>query len=320
AHAVHYTHQCGILHRDLKPTNVLLTAAGTPKITDFGLAKVLDADTSPTGSETLLGTPSYMAPEQATGDAKKVGAPADVYSLGAILYELLTGHAPFQGDTPLDTLEQVRTQEPVPPRRLRRSVSVDLETICLKCLEKEPSERYPSAEALADDLHCFLEGQPIQARPVPAWRRLWRSARRRPTLVAGALAGAALVCLVLAGWSYFRAADQRARHRAEEKYQQFVQRRDEAFLYGLLAPDEGSLFLGAEAAANWKTAESAAREALAIAGVEVGSATTDLAPGFPAPRKAEMAADCYSLLLVLASVRGQQPLPGEEGKERYREA
>ena len=320
ARAVHYTHQRGILHRDLKPTNVLLTAGGTPKITDFGLAKVLDADVGPTRSETLLGTPSYMAPEQAAGDTTKVGASADVYSLGAILYELLTGRAPFQGATPLCTLEQVRTQEPVPPRRWRRSLSVDLETICLKCLEKEPGKRYPSAEALADDLRCFLEGQPIRARPVPVWQRLWRSARRRPALVAWALGVAALVCLLLSAGSYFQAADQRARHRAEEKYRQFVQRRDEALVYGLLAPDEGGLFLGTEGAADLKTAESAAREALALAGVEAESETAALAPGFPAPRQAETAADCYTLLLVLASVRGQQSPPGEGGKERYQEA
>jgi serine/threonine-protein kinase len=333
ARAVHYTHQRGILHRDLKPTNVLLTAAGTPKITDFGLAKILDADTGPTRSETFLGTPSYMAPEQAAGDAKKVGAPADVYSLGAILYELLTGRAPFQGATPLSTLEQVRTQEPVPPRQMRRSVSRDLETVCLKCLEKEPFKRYPSAEALADDLRRFLAGQPIQARPVPAWQKLWRCARRRPALVAWTLVAAALVGLLLIAWYYFRAADQLAGHRAKEKYRQFVRRRDKALVYGLLTPDEGALFLGGEAAGNLKTAESAAREALALAGVEVESGTVSIDSGFPSPRKAQMAADSYTLLLVLASVRAQQlppltlPSPplgrvqGDgRGKERYREA
>jgi serine/threonine-protein kinase len=326
ARAVHYTHQHGILHRDLKPTNVLLTADGTPKITDFGLAKILDAGAGPTRSETLLGTPSYMAPEQAASDPKKVGAPADVYSLGAILYELLTGRAPFQGATPLAALEQVRTQEPVPPRRLRRSVSVDLETICLKCLEKEPGQRYPSAEALADDLKRFLEGQPIQARPAPVWQRLWRSARRHPALVAFTLGGVAFVCLLLAAWSYFRTADQLARHRGEEKYQRFVERRNEALFYGLIAPDEGALFLGGEAAGNLKTAESAAREALALAGVNLESETATLAPGFPAPRKDEVAADCYALLVVLASVRAQAPpahapdTSSPEEKERCREA
>jgi tetratricopeptide (TPR) repeat protein len=320
ARAVHGMHQRGILHRDLKPTNVLLTMDGTPKIADFGLAKLLDADSGLTRSETLLGTPSYMAPEQAAGDTKKVGVPADVYSLGAILYELLTGRAPFQGTTPLSTLLLVRNQEPVPPRRWRRWVSLDLETICLKCLEKEPGKRYPSALALADDLHCFVEGRPIQARPVPLWQRLWKSARRRPTLVAGVLGALALVGLLLTAWSYFRAADQLGRHRAEQRYQQFVQRRNEALVYGLLAPDEGALFLGAEAAANLKTAESAAREALALAGLEAASEEAALAPGFPAPRRAEMASDCYALLLVLASVRGGEFLPAEAGKERYREA
>jgi tetratricopeptide (TPR) repeat protein/predicted Ser/Thr protein kinase len=320
ARAVHYMHRRGILHRDLKPNNVLLTADGLPKIADFGLAKVLDADISPSGSQALLGTPSYMAPEQAAGDTKMVGAPADVYSLGAIMYELLTGRAPFQGATPLSILEQVRTQEPVPPRRLRRSVSPDLETICLKCLEKEPGKRYASAEALADDLRCFVEGQPIQARPVPVWQRLWRCARRRPALVAWTLVAAALVCLLLTAWSYFRAAGQLAGHRSEEKYQQFIQRRNEALIYGLLAPDEGALFLGAEAVANRKTAESAAREALALAGVDVGSEAVSLDPGFPALRKVEIAADCYALLLVLASIRARQPLPDDGGNERYREA
>src|SRR5207253_2968386 len=225
-----------------KPSNVLLTADGTPKITDFGLAKLLDADPGPTRSETVLGTPNYMAPEQAAGDSKAVGPPADVYSLGAILYELLTGRVPFRGATPLSTLEQVRTQEPVPPRRWRPSVSVDLETICLKCLEKEPAKRYPSALALADDLRCLLAGPPIQARPTALGQRLWRSARRHPLRVAWAVGAAALAGLLLTAGSYFRAAEQLTRHRAEDRYQQFVQRRDEALFYGLLAPDQGALF------------------------------------------------------------------------------
>jgi tetratricopeptide (TPR) repeat protein len=320
ARAVQYMHQRGILHRDLKPNNVLLTADGTPKITDFGLAKLLDAGAGPTQTETMIGTPSYMAPEQAASDAQKVGPPADVYSLGAILYELLTGRVPFHGDTPLSTLEQVRTQAPVPPRRVRRCVSVDLETICLKCLEKEPGRRYTNAGALADDLRCFLEGRPIRARPVPVWQRFGKAAARRPALVAWALGAAALVCLVLTACWHFRVADRLASHRAEEKYQQFVRLRDEALLYGLLAPDEGALFLGAEAAANLHTAESAAREALALAGVEAESGTAAPGSGFPASRQAEVAADCYAMLLVLASVRGQQPVPGAGGKERDQEA
>jgi tetratricopeptide (TPR) repeat protein len=320
ARAVHYMHQRGILHRDLKPSNVLLMDDGTPKITDFGLAKVLDADGGPSRSQALLGTPNYMAPEQAAGDTQKVGVSADVYSLGAILYELLTGRAPFQGATPLETLEQVRTREPVPPRRWRRSASRDLETICLKCLEKEPGKRYPSALALADELRRFLEKQPIQARPVPAWQRLWKCTRRRPARVAWIVVVAALAGLLLTAGSYFRAADRLTVHRAEEKYRQFVQHRNEALVYGLLAPDEGALFLGGDAAANRRTAESAARQALALAGVDVETRAVSMDPNFPALRKSEMAADCYALLLVLASARGQSSLPGEAGRERYQVA
>jgi tetratricopeptide (TPR) repeat protein len=326
ARAVHSMHQRGILHRDLKPTNVLVTADGTPKISDFGLAKVLDADMSPTRSETFFGTPSYMAPEQAGGDAKKIGPLADVYSLGAILYELLAGHAPFQGATPLATLVQVRGDEPISPRRLRPSLSRDLETICLKCLEKEPGQRYSSAAALADDLHRFLEGKPTQARPIPVWQRLGRSARRHPARVGWALATAILFGLLLTAWFYFQAADQLAPHRAEEQYQRFNRLRNEAFLYGLLAPDEGALFLGTEVAANLQNAESAARQALALAGMAETSGKGDLGAAFPAHRKAELAADCYALLLVLAAAQEHAPVAAASGsaspggKERYQEA
>src|SRR5262249_5584620 len=153
--------------------------------TDFGLAKFLDdAPTvgeltaqvrgGPTQTGAVLGTPSYMAPEQAGGNAAQVGPRADIYSLGAILYELLTGRPPFQADTPVETLLLVRSEEPVPPRRLRPQLPRDLETICLKCLEKEPGRRYQSATALADDLRRFLAGKPVLARPVSVWQRCWR--------------------------------------------------------------------------------------------------------------------------------------------------
>lgn len=182
AGAMHFAHQHGIVHRDLKPGNVLMTTTGVPKVTDFGLAKRIDgeAQSSQTEAGSILGTPSYMAPEQAKGAITEIGPLADVYSLGAVLYHLVTGRPPFVGSTLLETLEQVRSQEPVAVRQLLPKAPRDLETICLKCLQKEPKKRYADAEALSRDIGHFLTGEPIEARAVGPFGRFWRWCRRHP--------------------------------------------------------------------------------------------------------------------------------------------
>jgi len=184
ARAIDHAHRMQLVHRDLKPSNILLTEDGTPKVADFGLAKFLDPDApGVTHNNAILGTPSYMAPEQALGRAD-VGPPADVYALGAILYECLTGRPPFKAATVLETLDQVRTQEPVAPRSLNPAVPRDLETVCLQCLRKDPARRYASAEAFADDLGRFLRGEPVHARPIGPVERTVRWVRRRPVVAA----------------------------------------------------------------------------------------------------------------------------------------
>ena len=194
AQAVQFAHEKGVIHRDLKPANVLLDSSGRPRVTDFGLAKRVTGDSGLTASGQVLGTPSYMPPEQARGELDQIGPASDVYALGAILYTLLTGRPPFQAANPMETLSQVLRQEPVPLRQLNAGVPRNLETICLKCLQKEPQHRYESAQAMAADLSRWLSGRPIAARPAGGPERLWRWCRRNP--VVAALTSAVAVVLV----------------------------------------------------------------------------------------------------------------------------
>jgi serine/threonine protein kinase/tetratricopeptide (TPR) repeat protein len=225
ARAMQVAHERGIIHRDLKPANILLARIGNqssmiraresdtqslppshwsrttiPKIADFGLAKHVDDDSGQTKSGTILGTPSYMAPEQAEGKTRDVGPAADIYALGTILYELLVGRPPFRAGSPIDTIRQVVEQEPIRPRQLEPRVPLDLETICLKCLEKQPERRFATAGDLADDLRRFIDGDPVHARPTPSWERAWKWGKRRPAVVAllgvSLLAGISMVLFI----------------------------------------------------------------------------------------------------------------------------
>ena len=209
-------HRQGVVHRDLKPSNILLSAEGAPKVADFGLAKLLDADSRLTRTDSVLGSPSYMAPEQADGKARKIGPAADLYAMGAILYELLTGRPPFRGETVLDTLQQVRTAEPVPPSRLVPGLPRDAETVTLKCLHKDPEKRYASAAALAEDLRRFRADEPILARPVgwPERARLWY--RRNPAQAASAASVAAALLLGTAVSTAFAVAARTEARRARD--------------------------------------------------------------------------------------------------------
>jgi WD40 repeat protein/serine/threonine protein kinase len=264
ARAVYAVHRCGIIHRDLKPANILLQSVGaaedakarkgsvtvglalgdsasstvvdsTPKITDFGLAKLVkdqptDRDLTQPGQ--ALGTPSYMAPEQAWGKVQAVGPAADIYALGAILYELVTGKPPFEGETPTETILQLLSQEPVPPTHLRPALPRDLETICLKCLEKEPRKRYASAEALAEDLRRFQAGEPIKARPVSAAERVYRWCRRRPMVAALLAVTAASILALIATALVYNASLQQAlakiQQQAEREHEQLAEIRKQA--------------------------------------------------------------------------------------------
>jgi WD40 repeat protein len=222
ARAVHHAHEQGIVHRDLKPGNVLLTREGVPKIGDFGLALLAESESGGTDSGTVLGTASYLPPEQTDSRRGVVGPAADTYGLGAILYETLTGRPPFQGENQVETILQVLTAEPMSPQQLQPRVPRDLETICLKCLEKRPGQRYPSALALAEDLARFLEGKPIKARPVRPWERALKWARRRPAvaLLSALCLGVVLVAFGLVTWQWHEADTARLQETEQrQRYQ-----------------------------------------------------------------------------------------------------
>jgi serine/threonine-protein kinase len=241
AETIHVVHDAGILHRDLKPSNILLTSKGDPKITDFGLAKLLAGDNQLTTDNCLLGTPCYMPPEQASANSGSVGRPGDVYSLGAILYELITGRPPFLGVTILDTLSLIRDREPVPCRASQPKTPRDLETICLKCLEKMPERRYSTAAALATDLERFLAGEAIEARR-PSWKeQAVRWYRRKPGIailsLSLALAIIAGFCGILWQWRQTADAHQLAEQRATE-----IQQKSERLKGAIALVEQGHVF------------------------------------------------------------------------------
>src|SRR6476660_44118 len=196
ARTVHYAHEHGILHRDIKPGNILLDAKGEPHLTDFGLARLVEADSTVTGTLEVMGTPSYMAPEQAVGNNASVGKATDVYGLGAVFYELLTGHPPFAGGTTYQTIRLLLGTEPRQPRLWNRKIARDLSTICLKCLEKDPKRRYSSALALAEDLEHWLKHEPIQAKRSGFFTHARKWMRRKPDITALIAALAALATAI----------------------------------------------------------------------------------------------------------------------------
>jgi len=213
AWAIHHAHERGILHRDLKPANILIDRQGEPHITDFGLAKRLEGHSEMTASGVIMGTPSYMSPEQAEGKNRQLTTASDIFSLGSILYQLLTGKTPFAGETGFEIIKRVIESEPARPRELSSNIDRDLETICLRCLQKQPQRRYLSAGGLARDLENWLEGKPIAARPVSDWERLWKWVRRHPAIsgLSSAIVMSILVGLFAVSWQWRLTAEANVR-------------------------------------------------------------------------------------------------------------
>jgi tetratricopeptide (TPR) repeat protein/tRNA A-37 threonylcarbamoyl transferase component Bud32 len=252
ARAVHHAHQRGVLHRDLKPSNVLLDDQGEPHLTDFGLAKLARQNQDFTQTLAVLGTPHYMAPEQAAGKARELTTAADIYSLGAMLYELLAGRPPFRGESAWEVLRQAQTLEPVPPRRLNSAVDRDLEIICLKCLEKDPRRRYDTAEELAKDLNHWLAGEPIQARPTKLPERALKWARRNPALATLIVLAHLLFAAGLGGvlWQWRRAENHATRAKAHQRQAEAQALRSQQvaqFMREMLSGVDPSVALGRDA-------------------------------------------------------------------------
>lgn len=268
ARAMSYAHERGIVHRDLKPANVLLTQEGEPKITDFGLAKQMEDSSGQTQSGAIMGTPSFMSPEQALGQTKEIGPCSDVYALGAMIYDMLTGRPPFRASSVLDTLEQVRRQEPAPPRQFQSTIPVDLETICLKCLRKDPRQRYDSAMALAEDVERYLRGEPIAARPVGRLERAYRWSRRNPVVAALMTTVAILLLsgtaigwsLTLVAWAERDRADGEALKATQQK-QRAIASAEEAGKQQAMAEEQAR-----EALKQKKIAEEQSRETRRLLG------------------------------------------------------
>ncbi len=331
ADGMNAAHQLGIVHRDLKPANILLDGDGTPKITDFGLAKSVESDSGLTHTGVLLGTPSYMAPEQARGEGKRVGPAADVYSLGATLYECLTGRPPFRGDGPTETVMQVLEREPVAPRNLAPRTPRDLETICLKCLEKSPSKRYSSAAALTDDLRAWRLGEPIAARPIGQVERTLKWCRRRPALAALVVVSTLAAISLLTGGAYFTAQLRKERDEAvilkdeavalkekaelkEEEASREAQRAQEAskFLVGLFE-DTDVFGLAGRSFGVLPEQETSAREILARGAKQLASGKT--LADHPEAR-AELLDTVADALLSRGDVDAAEPLVLESLKIR----